>query len=128
MMDDQKTPDFDTIRRHLANEDAIYLATQLLEAVADSTRFRILLALSVQELCVSELVELLGVSQSAVSHQLRLLKDRGLVSAERSGQRVYYALDDDHVHTLINTSIEHVSHIHHHACGHEDGTEHGKTL
>lgn len=99
------------IEAALANETVLYRATQILSALADSTRFKILLALSHQELCVCELQELCGVSQSAISHQLRLLRDRDLVAVRKDGQRSVYSLNDEHVNLLIEQVIAHASHV-----------------
>lgn len=88
--------------------DATVLATTgIFSALADPTRFRILEALSYQELCVCDLVALCEVSQSGVSHQLRLLRDRGLVAYRRDGNRAVYRLADDHVRTLLGQGLEH---------------------
>lgn len=81
--------------------------TAIFSALADSTRFRILDALSREELCVCDLAEIVGVSQSGVSHQLRLLRDRGLVAYRRDGQRAVYRLADEHVRSLIDVGLEH---------------------
>ncbi len=91
----------------LADEDAIYGATQIFDALSDYTRFQILGALMTAERSVTELQEICPVSQSAISHQLRLLRDRGLVSQRREGQRSIYSLADDHVATLISVGLEH---------------------
>lgn len=87
----------------------IYNATEIFAALADSTRFKILCSLAGGELCVHELVEICDVSQSAVSHQLRLLKDRSLVNARRDGQKIVYSFADDHVRSLILIGLEHAS-------------------
>jgi DNA-binding transcriptional ArsR family regulator len=100
----------DSVAFALPDDGLIYKATEIFSSLADSTRFKILAALASQELCVCELVELCAVSQSAVSHQLRLLRDRGLVRAHRDGQRAVYSLDDDHVRLLITVGIEHAGH------------------
>ncbi|RMG87866.1 MAG: transcriptional regulator [Candidatus Dadabacteria bacterium] len=76
--------------------------------LGDPTRVRILLALAAEELCVCDLAELLGLSPSAVSHQLRLLKAHRLVKSRREGKLVFYALDDDHVRTLFAEARRHV--------------------
>lgn len=91
------------------NDDVIYAATQIFDALSDFTRFQILGALSQGEKGVSELLEVTNVSQSAISHQLRLLRDRGLVTARRDGQRVIYSLADEHVTTLLNVGLEHAA-------------------
>ncbi len=75
--------------------------------LGDPTRTRILHALSVDELCVGDLALLLGVSQSALSHQLRLLRDRRLVAVRREGRRLYYRLQDEHIRTLVDMGLSH---------------------
>jgi DNA-binding transcriptional ArsR family regulator len=82
----------------------------LFGALADPTRIRIVAALAARELCVCDLAATLGVSESAVSHQLRLLRARGLVRTRRDGRLVYYALDDDHVSSLYGAALDHVDH------------------
>jgi ArsR family transcriptional regulator len=93
----------------IPSDTLIYRVTEIFAALADSTRFKILSSLAAGELCVHELVEVCGVSQSAVSHQLRLLKDRDLVSARRMGQKVVYRFSDDHVRSLIIIGLEHAA-------------------
>ena len=95
----------------MLDDELIYKATEIFSSLADSTRFKILVALTESELCVCDLVELCAVSQSAVSHQLRLLRDRGIVRARRQGQHIVYSLDDEHVRTLIISGIEHAAHL-----------------
>ena len=88
-------------------------ATKMAEtfkAVSDPTRVRILSALSYQELCVCDIAAVLGMSQSAISHQLRLLRIMGLVVSRKEGRMVYYTLDDEHVHQLFHVGLEHVRH------------------
>lgn len=93
----------------LSNDAVVYGATQIFDALSDFTRFQILSALLEGDKSVSELQEICHVSQSAISHQLRLLRDRSLVSAQRSGQRVIYSLSDDHVGRLISIGLEHAA-------------------
>ena len=93
----------------LPSDEVIYKATRIFSALADSTRFKILASLASGELCVCDLQELCGVSQSAVSHQLRLLRDIDLVRASRVGQRAYYRLADDHVTSMLTMGIDHAS-------------------
>lgn len=93
----------------LPDDEIIYKATQIFSALADSTRFKILASLAGGELCVHELQELCGVTQSAVSHQLRLLRDIDLVRYRREGQRAVYRLADDHVLSMLKLGIEHAS-------------------
>jgi ArsR family transcriptional regulator len=94
----------------LEDDDLIYQATQIFDALADYTRFQILGALSLSERSVGDLKEVCHVSQSAISHQLRLLRDRGLVTSRRDGQRSIYSIADDHVVTLIRVGLEHAGH------------------
>ncbi|MEG0070397.1 MAG: metalloregulator ArsR/SmtB family transcription factor [Raoultibacter sp.] len=104
--------DFALIENALAaipEEALIVSATEIFSALADSTRFRILSALSVGELCVSDLLCATNVSQSAVSHQLRFLRDKKLVTVKRDGQRALYSLTDDHVKSLIDLALEHAA-------------------
>ena len=77
--------------------------------LGDPTRTRILHALSVDELCVSDLAGVLGISASAVSHQLRLLRDRRLVEVRRDGKRTYYRLQDEHIRTLVDMGMSHAA-------------------
>lgn len=93
----------------LPSDEIIYKATQIFSALADSTRFKILSSLAGGELCVCDLQEICDVSQSAVSHQLRLLRDIDLVRARRDGQRAVYRLSDDHVKSMLQIGIEHAS-------------------
>lgn len=97
------------IESYLANEDIIYEATQIFDALSDYTRFQILSALCLSSRSVSELKDICHVTQSAISHQLRLLRDRGLVFARREGQHVIYSLADEHVATLMRVGLEHAA-------------------
>ena len=83
---------------------------QAFQALADPTRVRLISALHSTELCVCDLAALLGMSQSAVSHQLRSLRDQRLVRTRREGRTVYYALDDDHIRALFDLGLTHVCH------------------
>lgn len=88
-------------------------ATQVAEffkALGDPTRVRILSALAVGELCVCDLAATLGMSQSAISHQLRMLRQLHLVRRRKEGQVVYYAIDDEHVSSLFREGLDHVRH------------------
>ena len=93
----------------IPSDTLIYRATEIFSALADSTRFKILSSLAGGELCVHELVAICDVSQSAVSHQLRLLKDRGLVKSRRDGQKVVYSFSDEHIRSLIILGLEHAA-------------------
>ena len=95
---------FDT----MPDEELLYDLADLFKVFADTTRIKILYALFESELCVGDLAQLLDVSQSAVSHQLRLLKASKLVKFRRDGKTVFYSLDDDHVRSMIALGMEHV--------------------
>lgn len=89
-------------------EDALVTPTvQLLKGFADATRLRILCLLRNDEVCVHEIVDALEVSQSAVSHQLRVLRDARLVVSRQEGRHVYYRLADDHVWELLQNALSH---------------------
>ena len=96
-------------RAGMPEEETLYDLADLFKLFADSTRIRILSALSVSELCVCDIAQLLGMTQSAISHQLRLLKNGKLVRARRDGKTVYYALADEHVRSVIAQGMEHVN-------------------
>jgi DNA-binding transcriptional ArsR family regulator len=81
-------------------------------ALADPTRVRLISALLGEELCVCDLAALLGMSQSATSHQLRILRNLNLVRTRKEGRIVYYALDDDHIRELFQRGVEHIRHGH----------------
>ena len=82
--------------------------SELYKCLADATRIRILHALEQRELCVCDVAQLLGMTKSAVSHQLRLLRMADLVRPRRDGQTVYYSLSDDHVRVLIDIGLSHI--------------------
>lgn len=90
-----------------ADEELFDLA-ELFKVFGDSTRIRILNALLVSEMCVCDLANILKMSQSAVSHQLRNLKNAKLVKNRKEGKTVFYSLADDHVITILNQGIEHI--------------------
>ena len=93
----------------LDDEDAGALAA-MFRALSDPTRVRIVSLLAEAELCVCDLAAALGMEQSAVSHQLRTLRDMRLVRRRREGRQVFYALDDEHVADLYRRGLEHVTH------------------
>ena len=88
---------------------ATYLAA-IFKALADPTRVRIVSALAQTELCVCDLAATLGMTQSAVSHQLRLMRDMRVVKSRKEGRMVYYTLDDEHIRDLFQRGLEHVTH------------------
>lgn len=106
---------------HVVHADAVTLAQNTMpdaeitaaaadffKAFSDKTRLRILAGLSSGELCVCDIATLLGMTQSAISHQLRFLKQARLVKSRKSGKTVYYALCDDHIQTILAQGIAHV--------------------
>lgn len=95
------------VQRSLPDGGLLTRLSEIFHALSDPTRLRLLLALCQQPLCVHELAQVLGVTESAVSHQLRLLRVLRLVAAQRVGKRVYYSLDDDHVYRLIQEGLQH---------------------
>lgn len=97
--------------RETLDEGLVFKATQILTALSDSTRFKLLLALSKKELCVQDIVKTSSVTQSAISHQLRLLRDRQLVKVRREGKKSLYSLADEHVAILIEQALAHARHI-----------------
>ena len=98
-----------TVRERLPSEDVLYDLAELFKVFGDSTRVRILYVLFEAEVCVCDLAEALNMTQSAISHQLRILKQNKLVKSRREGKQVFYALADDHVYTILNQGVEHVT-------------------
>jgi DNA-binding transcriptional ArsR family regulator len=97
-------------RRSLPGTPLLAGVTEVFAALSDPTRLRIVTALRARELCVCDLAATLGLSESAVSHQLRLLRRTGLVRPRRDGRLVYYALDDAHVAVLVDQALDHARH------------------
>lgn len=98
----------DHIKQNLPEPGVIGALAELFKSLGDPTRVRILWALSLHEMCVCELASSLEMNQSAVSHQLRLLKNARLVRARREGRSIYYSLADAHVSLLFSQGLEHV--------------------
>ena len=93
----------------MPDEDTLIDLAELFKVFGDSTRIRILTALSEGELCVCDLSTAVGMSSSAVSHQLKILKQAKLVGFRREGKTVFSSLADDHVMTILRQGIEHIS-------------------
>ncbi|MCI8597877.1 MAG: winged helix-turn-helix transcriptional regulator [Lachnospiraceae bacterium] len=93
---------------YLTDEDTLYRLAELFKVFGDPTRIRILYTLSGQELCVQDIAKELEMTQSAISHQLRILKQMSLVKFRRDGKTMYYSLADDHVATIMAQGLEHV--------------------
>ena len=92
----------------MPDDEVLYELADLFRVFGDSTRIKILYALHDSELCVQDIADAVGLSQSAVSHQLRVLKDSKLVRFRREGKTVYYALDDDHVRSILSMGMDHI--------------------
>lgn len=92
----------------MPDEDALYEMAELFKVFGDSTRTRILSALIHGGLCVCDIAELLSMTKSAVSHQLRILRQNKLVRGERNGKEICYSLADDHVEKILSTALEHI--------------------
>lgn len=92
----------------LPEETELYDLADLFKIFGDSTRIQILSVLSDTEVCVCDLAKALNMTQSAISHQLRILKQNKLVKSRREGKSIYYSLADDHVRTIINQGWEHI--------------------
>lgn len=89
-------------------EDTLNKLSDLFRVFGDGTRIRILYVLFEEEVCVCDIATLLGMTQSAVSHQLRILKNARLIRSRRDGKTVYYSLADEHVRTLLSQGTEHI--------------------
>lgn len=98
------------IRRSLLPNGTVLGLAELFKVLGDPTRVRIIHILSRQELCVCDIAAALAMSQSAISHQLRLLRNFRLVKYRKEGKSVYYSLDDDHIHGLYAQGLEHLRH------------------
>ena len=93
--------------------NSIDKSVNIFKALGDNTRLRIVNELSESEANVNTLVVKLGMTQSAISHQLKILKLNGIIKSERKGKEVYYSLDDSHIETIVRTVIAHTSHEKH---------------
>lgn len=92
----------------LPDEDTLDELEELFKTFGDSTRIKILYVLHEGELCVCDIAAMLGMTQSAISHQLRVLRQNRLIRSRRDGKNIYYALADEHVRTIISMGIEHI--------------------
>lgn len=96
------------VEENMPDEMQLYDLSELFKVFGDSTRMRILFVLFEAEVCVCDLAETLHMTQSAVSHQLRILKQNKLVKSRREGKSVFYSLADSHVGTIIAQGLEHI--------------------
>ena len=96
------------VRQELPTDELLCDLADLFKIFGDTTRIKILYALLESEMCVCAIADLLGMTQSAISHQLRILKDADLVGNRRQGKTIYYFLSDDHVRTIVAQGFEHL--------------------
>ena len=96
------------VNASMPEENELYDLAELFKVFGDSTRIRILFVLFESEVCVCDLAEILHMTQSAVSHQLRILKQNKLVKSRREGKSIFYSLADGHVRTIIDQGREHI--------------------
>lgn len=98
------------MKEYQLDNDLIYTLSEFYKIMADPTRMKIVYALTVGELCVQDIANVVGMSQTAVSYQLRILRAARVVRYRRAGKMIYYSIDDDHVSGIINLTITHLSH------------------
>ena len=96
------------VRRQMPDEMPVYEVSELFKVFGDSTRSRIICALRLEEMCVCDLAALLNMTQSAISHQLRILRSSRLVKSRKQGRVVYYSLDDDHIGEIFSLAFTHI--------------------
>ncbi|MBR6515567.1 MAG: winged helix-turn-helix transcriptional regulator [Bacilli bacterium] len=92
------------------NQDLVYTLSEFYKIMADYTRMKIIYALIEKELCVTEIAEIVNMSQTAVSYQLRILRGARVVKHRRDGKMIFYSIDDEHVSDIINTTVTHLEH------------------
>jgi len=114
MSDNEKTEclhgiSSDKLEIDMPEDEILYDLADLFKIFADSTRIKILYALLESELCVCDIAQLLGMNQSAISHQLRVLKQSKLVKYRREGKTIFYSLADGHVRTILDQGMEHIA-------------------
>ena len=97
------------VREELPAEESLRKLAELFKSFGDETRMKILYALSLSDLCVCAIAELLNMEQSAISHQLKRLRQAKLVTSRKEGRTVYYMLDDDHVRELVAVGFAHLT-------------------
>ena len=97
------------VQGDMPDEESLYDLAELFKVFGDTTRIRILYVLFESEMCVCDIAEILNMTQSAISHQLRVLKQARLVRNRREGKQIYYFLADDHMRTIIGQGMDHIS-------------------
>lgn len=100
--------DIETIKAKLPNDEEIYDLSELFKVLGDQTRTKILTVLEIHELCVNDIASALNMTKSAVSHQLRILRQSRLIKSRRDGKEIIYSLDDNHVSQLFECALIHI--------------------
>ncbi|AXK49171.1 transcriptional regulator [Aliarcobacter trophiarum LMG 25534] len=100
--------DKEEIIENLVDEEVLYYVAELFKAFADSTRIKIISLLKDQRLCVNSISDILNISQSAISHQLKILKNAKIVKSRREGKWIFYSLDDLHIQKIFDMGLEHI--------------------
>lgn len=99
----------DKVKKSIPQEEVLYDLAELFKVFGDSTRIKILCALFEAEMCVCDIANLLNMTQSAISHQLRVLKANRLVKYRRDGKVIYYSLDDHHIKDIFDAGLNHIT-------------------
>ena len=99
----------ENVKNKLPKEETLYDLAELFKVFGDSTRIKIICSLFESEMCVCDLSVLLNISQSAISHQLRVLKSARLVKFRRAGKVIYYSLDDEHIKQIFDGGLHHIT-------------------
>ncbi|OCL91370.1 ArsR/SmtB family transcription factor [Arcobacter porcinus] len=102
------TNEVERVKKNIVCDETLYDVAELFKAFADTTRIKIISVLKDDELCVGAISELINVSQSAVSHQLRALRNAKIVKSRREGKQIYYLLDDEHIKKIYDMGLEHI--------------------
>ena len=97
------------VREAISSDDQLNAMSKLFKVFGDGTRINILAALNCHEMCVCDLAVLMDMTKSAVSHQLKVLRDNNLVKFEKKGKHAYYSLTDDHVKEILDVALEHIN-------------------
>ena len=99
----------ENVKNKVPKEETLYDLAELFKVFGDSTRIKIICSLFESEMCVCDLSVLLNISQSAISHQLRVLKSARLVKLRRAGKVIYYSLDDEHIKQIFDAGLHHIT-------------------
>ncbi len=99
----------ESVQKQMPDEERLYDLAELFKIFGDSTRIKILYVLLESEMCVCDIAQLLNMTQSAISHQLRILKQSRLVKFRREGKTIFYSLEDDHVYSILSQGMDHLA-------------------